>query len=112
MIDWFDKDGFLLESEELLYSKNDLKYPILNCLKNSFGYFEPLEEYQNKKKIFREIREIVKKFTETLAGNLKKTKENSNVHVLHYGSSRMGIHSPFGDLDLVCIFPNFVNRQN
>jgi len=105
--------GYLIDSS--YGNENDIKesHQIKTMISK---YFDHANKQQQKEMIILRIQEIVDQWMFNINVNERKIPENvahmQLARVLPFGSYYLGVSSVDGDIDLVCIAPNFVERQN
>ncbi|XP_078439695.1 nuclear poly(A) polymerase 4-like [Wolffia australiana] len=78
------------------------------------GLYESEEEDIRRKKVLREIDQIVKDWVKLLTqqrGYSDQMVEDANAVIFTFGSYRLGVHGPGADIDTLCIGPSYVNRE-
>ena len=59
---------------------------------------------------------IVDKWQIDLAVNVKKIlaveAESRHAQILQFGSYKMGVHFPETDMDLICVFPSYIQQED
>ncbi|XP_058086533.1 nuclear poly(A) polymerase 2-like [Magnolia sinica] len=78
------------------------------------GLYERKEEAIKREEIISDITNIVKSWVKEVTrqkGYTNQTVEAANAILLTFGSYRLGVHSPGGDIDALCIGPHYVDRE-
>jgi len=98
---------FLSPQEELSY----IKY----LMSDKFKVFETHDVMQLRTKSIQHLQEMVEKWyfkIGTQQKNIDKAQlESKKAKVLVFGSYRLGVHFAGTDIDTICVFPNFITKE-
>ncbi|XP_044954707.1 nuclear poly(A) polymerase 4-like isoform X1 [Hordeum vulgare subsp. vulgare] len=78
------------------------------------GLYESKEQSAKREEVLREIDVIVKGWVKQLTsqkGYSEQMIEKANVVLFTFGSYRLGVHGPGADIDILCVGPSYVNRE-
>ena len=78
------------------------------------GLYESEEQSAKREEVLREIDGIVKEWVKQLTsqkGYSEQMIEKANVVLFTFGSYRLGVHGPGADIDILCVGPSYVNRE-
>lgn len=79
------------------------------------GLYEGEEQSAKREEVLREIGRIVKEWVKQLTsqkGYADQMVEKANAVLFTFGSYRLGVHGPEADIDIVCVGPSYVNRED
>lgn len=85
------------------------------CLENHDAY-ETLEGQANREVALKCLHQLLVDWVQ-IVGNRKRIKseylvDGGGVQLRVYGSQRLGVHSPAADIDVLCIAPYFITRED
>ncbi|XP_051194574.1 nuclear poly(A) polymerase 4 isoform X1 [Lolium perenne] len=79
------------------------------------GLYEGEEQSAKREEVLREIDAIVKGWVKRLTsqkGFSQHIVEKANAVLFTFGSYRLGVHGPGADIDIVCVGPSYVKRED
>jgi poly(A) polymerase len=81
----------------------------------AFNMYETVEETQRREMVLGRLQRIVKAFI-IQAGTEKGLSESmareTGGRIVTFGSFRLGVHSPGADVDILCVAPRHVSRED
>ncbi|KAH0982507.1 hypothetical protein GBA52_009684 [Prunus armeniaca] len=78
------------------------------------GVYESKEEATKGEQVLQRIEEIVKDWVKQLTSSRGYTElmvEDANAIIFTFGSYRLGVHYPGDEIEMLCVGPSYVNRE-
>jgi poly(A) polymerase len=87
---------------------------IENILRNDYNLYETREESRKREVVLGKLNDLVKKFIYKVAIKQNMPEDiarSTGGKIFTFGSYRLGVHSPGADIDVLCVAPKHVNRN-
>ncbi|XP_021906832.1 nuclear poly(A) polymerase 1-like [Carica papaya] len=88
-------------------------YELEKFLEN-VGSYESVEETARREEVMGRMNQIVKDWVKEICINKEFNEqlvEEANAKIFTFGSYRLGVHGPGADIDMLCIGPRYVTRN-
>jgi poly(A) polymerase Pap1 len=102
-------------SEEESDDTDDLESKeIERVLRTQFNLYESREESRKREEVLGKLNDLIKKFIYRVAikSNMPEdVARNTGGKIFTFGSYRLGVHGPGADIDVLCVAPKHVERN-
>lgn len=87
---------------------------IERVLRNEYNLYESREESRKREEVLGKLNDLIKKFIYKVAikNNMPEdVAKNTGGKIFTFGSYRLGVHGPGADIDVLCVAPRHVERN-
>lgn len=98
----------MFEPEDIIESEK-----IVTTLRDDFQLYESRQDTIKRQAVLSKLKQLIKDFIYGVGMRKGVPEEDckSGGNIYSFGSYRLGVHSPGADIDVLCVAPNYVDRN-
>ncbi|KDD73707.1 poly(A) polymerase, partial [Helicosporidium sp. ATCC 50920] len=78
---------------------------------HSLGLFEAASEAELREEVLGAVHSLLQDWIRGVASRVGLPPEDATANIYTFGSYRLGVHDPGGDIDTLCVGPSYAARQ-